>query len=135
MLFWDCAGRIKPWKFRDTYALDVRILNTQQWSKTISLDLIELHKIMVNELRFNLDNDLRIYERLELNYNLLQSSITDADSLSQELIHIVQSMKELSSAGLDSIANDTSVTYRKIIRSKSNEIQKYSGSIIKAEKH
>ena len=124
LLFWDCAGRIKPWKFRDTYALDVRILNTQQWSKTISRDLIDLDKIMVNELRFYLDNDLRIYERLELNYNLLQSSITAADSLIQELIHIVQSMKELSSAGLDSIANDTSVTYRKIIRSKSNEIQK-----------
>ena len=124
LLFWDCAGRIKPWIFRDTYALDVRILNTQQWSKTISRDLIDLDKIMVNELRFYLDNDLRIYERLELNYNLLQSSITDADSLIQELIHIVQSMKELSSSGLDSIANDTSVTYRKIIRSKSNEIQK-----------
>ena len=124
LLFWNCAGRIKPWKFRDTYALDVRILNTQQWSKTISRDLIDLDKIMVNELRFYLDNDLRIYERLELNYNLLQSSITGADSLTQELIHIVQSMKELSSAGLDSIANDTSGTYRKIIRSKSKEIQK-----------
>ena len=85
---------------------------------------MDLDKIMVNELRYYLDNDLRIYERLELSYNLLQSSITDADSLTQELIHIVQSMKELSSAGLDSIANDTSGTYRKIIRSKSKEIQK-----------
>ncbi|SVA48185.1 uncharacterized protein METZ01_LOCUS101039, partial [marine metagenome] len=132
LLFWDCAGRIKPWKFRDTYALDVRILNTQQWSKTVSRDLIDLDKIMVNELRYYLDNDLRIYERLELNYNLLQSSITDADSLTQELIHIVQSMKELSSAGLDSIANDTSVTYRKIIRSKSNEIQKVQGKYYKS---
>jgi len=124
LLFWDCAGRIKPWKFRDTYALDVRILNTQQWSKTVSRDLIDLDKIMVNELRYYLDNDLRIYERLELNYNLLQLSITDTDSLIQELIHIVQSMKESSSAGLDSIANETSVTYRKIIKGKSNEIQK-----------
>ena len=124
LLFWDCAGRIKPWKFRDTYALDVRILNTQQWSKTISRDLIDLDKIMKNELRYYLDNDLRIYERLELNYNLLKSSITDADSLTQELIHIVQSMKELNSDGLDSIANDTSVTYRKIIKGKSKEIQK-----------
>ena len=123
LLFWDCAGRIKPWKFRDTFALDVRILNSQEWSRTVSRDLIDLDKIMVNELRYYLDNDLRIYERLELNYNLLKSSITNADSLTQELIHVVQSMKELHFDGLDSIANDTSVTYRKIIRSKSKEFQ------------
>ena len=134
LLFWDCAGRIKPWKFRDTYALDVRILNTQQWSKTVSRDLIDLDKIMNNELRYYLDNDLRIYERLELNYNLLQSSITDADSLTQELIHIVQSMKALNSVGLDSIANDTSVTYRKIIRSISKEIEKVQLEYYKSRK-
>ncbi len=124
LLFLDCAGRIKPWKFRDTFALDVRVLNSQQWSKTVSRDLIDLDKIMVNELRYYLDNDLRIYERLELNYNLLKSSITDADSLNQELISFVQSMKELHFDGLDSIANGTSVTYRKIIKGKSKEIQK-----------
>jgi len=124
LLFWDCAGRIKPWKFRDTFALDVRILNSQQWSRTVSRDLIDLDKIMVNELRYYLDNDLRIYERLELNYNLLKSSITAADSLTQDLVHVVQSMKELHFDGLDSTAYDESVTYRKIIRGKSKEIQK-----------
>ena len=123
LLFWDCAGRIKPWKFRDTFALDVRILNSQQWSRTVSRDLMDLDKIMGNELRYYLDNDLRIYERLELNYNLLKSSITNADSLTQELIHVVQSMKELHFDGLDSTANDESVTYRKIIRGKSKEFQ------------
>ena len=119
-----CAGRVKPWKLQDVYALDVRILNTRQWSKAVNRDLKELDRIMRKELRYYLDNDFRIYEKLEPSYTLMQTSIFTMDSLTKELLKIVKRLKRSKSAGLDSVYPKSKMTYRKSIREKSVEIQK-----------
>ena len=77
-----CAGRVKPWKLQDVYAVDVQILNTRQWSKTVNSDLKELDRIMRKELRYYLDNDFRIYEKIEPKYTIcLVYTYDDADDL------------------------------------------------------
>ena len=119
-----CAGRVKPWKLQDVYTVDVQILNTRQWSKAVNRDLKELDRIMKKELRYYLDNDFRIYEKLEPSYTLMQTSIFTMDSLTKELIKIVKRLKRSKSAGLDSVYPKTKMTYRKSIREKSVEIQK-----------
>ena len=119
-----CAGRVKPWKLQDVYTVDVRILNTRQWSKAVNRDLKELDRIMKDELRYYLDNDFRIYEKLEPSHTLMQTSIFTMDSLTKELIKIVKRLKRSKSAGLDSVNPKTKMTYRKSIREKSVEIQK-----------
>ena len=123
-LFSGCAGRVKPWKLQDVYAVDVQILNTRQWSKTVNRDLKELDRIMREELRYYLDNDFRIYEKLEPKYALMESSIFTMDSVTKELMKIVKRLKRSKSAGLDSIYPKTKLTYRTSIREKSVEIQK-----------
>ena len=119
-----CAGSVKPWKLQDVYTVDVQILNTGQWLKAVNRDLKELDRIMKKELRYYLDNDFRIYEKLEPSYTLMQTSIVTMDSVTKELIKIVKRLKRSKSAGLDSIYPKTEMTYRKSIREKSVEIQK-----------
>ena len=124
LLFWDCSGRLKPWKLRDIHALDVQLLNTNAWSKTLSENMVDLDIIMKNELRYYLDNDLRIYERLEPHYESMRISTSEVDSVAKELGNILLLMKKSRPTGLDSIARDTSVTYRKIVNKKSIGIQR-----------
>ena len=123
-LFSGCAGRVKPWKLQDVYAVDVQILNTRQWSKTVNRDLKELDQIMKRELRYYLDNDFRIYEKLEPKYTMMETSIFTVDSVTKELIKIIKKLKRSKSAGLDSIYPKTKLTYRTSIREKSVAIQK-----------
>lgn len=123
-LFLDCAGRIKPWKLADVYTVDVQILNTRQWSKTETEHMEDLEPIMKRELRYYLDNDLRIYERLDPSYTEMHNAIFEVDSIARELIKLVRKMKKRDSGGLDSIPSDTNVTYRKMVRSMSVDIQK-----------
>ena len=59
-LFVDCAGRIKPWKFHDVYSLDVKVLDTKEWSAKVNRDMIDLDKIMRRQLKYYIDKDLRI---------------------------------------------------------------------------
>ena len=123
-LFSGCAGRIKPWELQDVYTVDVQILNTRQWSKTVNRDLEELDRIMRKELGYYLDNDFRIYEKLEPKYTLMESSIFTMDSVTKELMKIVKRLKRSKSAGLDSVYPKSKMTYRTSIREKSVEIQK-----------
>ena len=123
-LFSGCASRIKPWKFQDVFTADVQILNTRQWSSSIKKDLAELDPIMKKELRYYLDNDLRIYERLEPNYELMELSVYEVDSLTKDLIRLVRKMKKYSSGELDSIPPDTNISYRKMMKKLSINIQK-----------
>ena len=119
-----CAGRVKRWKLQDVYTVDVQILNTRQWSKTIGHDMDDLEPIMKKEIRHYLDTDLRIYKRLEPNYAQMKSSISTVDSLTKELIKMVRRMKRPKSAGLDSFNSKTDMTYRKMIKKLSVKIQK-----------
>ena len=123
-LFSGCAGRIKPWELQDVYTVDVQILNTRQWSKTIGHDMGDLEPIMKKEIRHYLDTDLRIYKRLEPNYAQMKSSISTVDSLTKELIKTVRRMKRSKSAGLDSFNSKTDMTYRKMIKKLSVKVQK-----------
>ena len=123
-LFSGCAGRVKPWKLQDVYTVDVRIMDTRQWSKTVNRDLKELDQIMKRELRYYLDNDFRIYEKLEPKYTMMETSIFTVDSVTKELIKIIKKLKRSKSADLDSIYPKTKLAYRTSIREKSVEIQK-----------
>ena len=133
-LFSGCAGRIKAWKLQDVYALDVRILNTRQWSKTANRDLKELDGIMRSELRYYLDNDFRIYEKLEPKYTLMKTSISSVDSVTKELIKIAKRLKRSKSDDLDSVYPKTKMAYRTSIQEKSVEIQKAQRKYTKSKK-
>ncbi len=122
--FADCAGRIKPWRLHDVYSVDVQILNIRQWSKTETRNMDDLQPIMKKELRYYLDNDLRIYERLDPSYTGMNNAILEVDSLTRELVKLVRKMKKTDTIDLETIPSDTNVTYQKMLRSLSISIQK-----------
>ena len=84
----------------------------------------DLQPIMKKELRYYLDNDLRIYERLDPSYTGMKNAILEVDSLTRELIKLVRKMKKTDTIDLDTIPSDTNVTYQKLLRSLSISIQK-----------
>ena len=123
-LFIDCAGRIKPWKFKDIYSLDVRVLDTKEWSAKVKRDMKDLDRIMRKELKYYIDKDLRIYERLEPNYEKMKISVSEIDSISNDVFSLYDKLKNTPRDSLDSVYRDTTVSYRKIIESQSRGIQK-----------
>ena len=123
-LFIDCAGRIKPWKFKDIYSLDVRVLDTKEWSAKVKRDMKDLDSIMRKELKYYIDKDLRIYERLEPNYEKMKISVFEIDSISNDVFSLYDKLKNTPRDSLDSVYRDTTVSYRKIIESQSRGIQK-----------
>jgi hypothetical protein len=123
-LFSGCAGIIQPWKFMDVYSIDAQILNTRQWSKAAAKDMKDLSPIMKKELKHYLNMDLRIYERLNPNYSLMNSSLKDVDSLTKNLIKSVRKMKRKRNVELDSISTNSEISYRNLFRAKSVGIQK-----------
>ncbi len=123
-LFIDCAGRIKPWKFQDIYSLDVRVLDTKEWSAKVKRDMKDLDSIMRKELKYYIDKDLRIYERLEPNYEKMKISVSEIDSISNDVFSLYDKLKNTPRDSLDSVYRDTTVSYRKIIESQSRGIQK-----------
>ena len=119
----DCAGRVKPWKFQDTPALDVRILDAQQWSKKVSRDIKDLDRIMKRELRFYLDRDLRIYESIEPGYEEMKASLTIIDSVINNIVQLYANLKKSPEDSLGSVPDDSKSSYREIIESSSKDIQ------------
>ena len=130
-LFIDCAGRIKPWKFKDIYSLDVRVLDTKEWSAKVKRDMKDLDSIMRKELKYYIDNDLRIYERLEPNYEKMKISVSEIDSISNDVFSLYDKLKNTPRDSLDSVYRDTTVSYRKIIESQSRGIQKAQREYLK----
>lgn len=131
-LFIDCAGRIKPWKFKDIYSLDVRVLDTKEWSAKVKRDMKDLDNIMRKELKYYIDKDLRIYERLEPNYEKMKISVSEIDSISNDVFSLYDKLKNTPRDSLDSIYRDTTVSYRKIIESQSRGIQKAQREYLKS---
>ena len=131
-LFIDCAGRIKPWKFKDIYSLDVRVLDTKEWSAKVKRDMKDLDSIMRKELKYYIDNDLRIYERLEPNYEKMKISVSEIDSISNDVFSLYDKLKNTPRDSLDSVYRDTTVSYRKIIESQSRGIQKAQREYLKS---
>ena len=131
-LFIDCAGRIKPWKFKDIYSLDVRVLDTKEWSAKVKRDMKDLDNIMRKELKYYIDKDLRIYERLEPNYEKMKISVSEIDSISNNVFSLYDKLKNTPRDSLDSVYRDTTVSYRKIIESQSRGIQKAQREYLKS---
>ena len=131
-LFIDCAGRIKPWKFQDIYSLDVRVLDTKEWSAKVKMDMKDLDSIMRKELKYYIDKDLRIYERLEPNYEKMKISVSEIDSISNDVFSLYDKLKNTPRDSLDSVYRDTTVSYRKIIESQSRGIQKAQREYLKS---
>jgi len=131
-LFIDCAGRIKPWKFQDIYSLDVRVLDTKEWSAKVKRDMKDLDNIMRKELKYYIDKDLRIYERLEPNYEKMKISVSEIDSISNDVFSLYDKLKNTPRDSLDSVYGDTTVSYRKIIESQSRGIQKAQREYLKS---
>ena len=131
-LFIDCAGRIKPWKFQDIYSLDVRVLDTKEWSAKVKRDMKDLDNIMRKELKYYIDKDLRIYERLEPNYEKMKISVSEIDSISNDVFSLYDKLKNTPRDSLDSVHRDTTVSYRKIIESQSRGIQKAQREYLKS---
>ena len=131
-LFIDCAGRIKPWKFQDIYSLDVRVLDTKEWSAKVKRDMKDLDNIMRKELKYYIDKDLRIYERLEPNYEKMKISLSEIDSISNDVFSLYDKLKNTPRDSLDSVYRDTTVSYRKIIESQSRGIQKAQREYLKS---
>ena len=131
-LFIDCAGRIKPWKFKDIYSLDVRVLDTKEWSAKVKRDMKDLDNIMRKELKYYIDKDLRIYERLEPNYEKMKISVSEIDSISNDVFSLYDKLKNTPRDSLDSVHRDTTVSYRKIIESQSRGIQKAQREYLKS---
>ena len=131
-LFIDCAGRIKPWKFKDIYSLDVRVLDTKEWSAKVKRDMKDLDNIMRKELKYYIDKDLRIYERLEPNYEKMKISVFEIDSISNNVFSLYDKLKNTPRDSLDSVYRDTTVSYRKIIESQSQGIQKAQREYLKS---
>ena len=131
-LFIDCAGRIKPWKFQDIYSLDVRVLDTKEWSAKVKRDMKDLDNIMRKELKYYIDKDLRIYERLEPNYEKMKISVSEIDSISNDVFSLYDKLKNTPRDSLDSVYRDTTVSYRKNIESQSRGIQKAQREYLKS---
>ena len=131
-LFLECAGRVKPWKFNDTHALDVRILGTEQWLLKTKRDMNYLDRIMKKQLRYYLDKDLRIYDRIEPNYEIMKTSVSSIDSLLSSIVFIYDDLRNTDQDSLESIPVDTSVSYRKIIETNSQKILESQELYLKA---
>lgn len=137
-LFIDCAGRVKPWKFPDIYSLDVRILDTKEWSTKVKREMKDLDTIMRRQLKYYIEKDLRIYDRLEPNYEIMKMAVSTIDSISNEVFASYNTLKTTPDDSLDSTQPDTTASYRKIIENHSREIQKaqrkYSKGLEKLKK-
>ena len=137
-LFIDCAGRVKPWKFPDIYSLDVRILDTKEWSTKVKREMKDLDMIMRRQLKYYIEKDLRIYNRLEPNYEIMKMAVSTIDSISNEVFASYNTLKTTPDDSLDSTQPDTTASYRKIIENHSREIQKaqrkYSKGLEKLKK-
>ena len=79
--------------------------------------------IMKIQLDYYLEKDIRIYDRLEPNYQEMKNSLTTVDSISKYIIATYDKLKDTPKDSLESVAADTTISYKKIIESSSRGIQ------------
>ena len=120
--FVDCAGRVKSWKFYDSQSLEVRVLNTRDWLDGVKEVMKDLDIIMNKEIRYYLDRDMRIYDRIEPNYEAMEVSINTIDSVLLRITSVHNLMKNTPGDSLQSVPEDSSVTYSAMIKSSSKDI-------------
>ena len=120
--FVDCAGRVKFWKFYDSQSLEVRVLNTRDWLDGVKDVMKDLDIIMNREIRYYLDRDMRIYNRIEPNYEAMEVSINTIDSILVRITSVHDLMKNTPGDSLQSVPEDSSLSYSAMIKSSSKDI-------------
>ena len=119
----DCAGRVRPWSFVDKYALNVRIYNTESWIKETKEDLRHLKKIMKKEMRYYLDRDMRIYNRIAPNYEDMVITVEKIDSTIGVINSKRSDFNSSKKSELESIHRSTGTSYRETFELDSKKIQ------------
>ena len=120
--FIDCAGRVKSWKFYDSQSLEVKVLNTRDWLDSVEEVMTDLDIIMNREIRYYLDRDMRIYNRIEPNYEAMEVSINTIDSVLLRITSVHDLMKNTPGDSLQSVPEDSSLSYSAMIKSSSKDI-------------
>ena len=120
--FVDCAGRVQSWKFYDSQSLEVRVLNTRDWLDGVKDVMKDLDIIMNREIRYYLDRDMRIYNRIEPNYEAMEVSINTIDSVLLRITSVHDLMKNTPGDSLQSVPEDSSLSYSAMIKSSSKDI-------------
>ena len=123
IFFVDCAGRVKSWKFYDSQSLEVKVLNTRDWLDSVKDVMKDLDIIMNREIRYYLDRDMRIYNRIEPNYEAMEVSINTIDSVLLRITSVHDLMKNTPGDSLQSVPEDSSLSYSAMIKSSSNDIE------------
>lgn len=121
-LFSNCAGKVKSWKIVDRHSLDVKILETNEWMNKRNDESLHINKIIRKELKYFIDNDMRIYDRINPSYEVFKKSIYEVDSLLNTLQDIVSKQPLTSSDLMDIPAKDKKNNTKGIIKLKSLEI-------------
>ena len=118
----DCAGRVKSWKFYDSQSLEVKVLNTRDWLDSVKDVMTDLDIIMNREIRYYLDRDMRIYNRIEPNYEAMEVSISTIESVILRITFVHDLMKNTPGDSLESVPEDSSFSYSTMIKSSSKDI-------------
>lgn len=84
LFFINCSSRAKPWKVIDRHSLDVKVFETFEWVKNRKLEFLTVDTLMRKELKLYIDNDMRIYDRLDPSYELFKTSINKIDTILSE---------------------------------------------------
>ena len=134
-LFSDCAGKVKSWKIVDRHSLDVKILETNEWINKRKDESSNLNKIIRKELKYFIDNDMRIYNRINPHYEILKKSIQEVDSLLIFLKDIVSKQPLTSSEILNIPVEDKKNNIESIIKLKSLEIARAKKKYYKSLKY
>ena len=78
---------------------------------------------MEREIRYYLDRDMRIYDRIEPNYEAMVSSLEKINSVLKKITTIHELMKNTPGDSLDSIPEDSSLSYDNLVKSSSKDIE------------
>tara|TARA_Y100001970_G_scaffold288575_1_gene416298 strand:- start:620 stop:1471 length:852 start_codon:yes stop_codon:yes gene_type:complete len=137
-LFINCLGTRKSLKFDDVYSLDVRILETEEWLSLRKKELKDLDKIVQPKLKYYLNNDFKVYEKLDPHYEMISIYIDQADSLIIAISKLLERMENNPSDSLDMVPDDTTDSYRDMVENQMRQISraqsKYFKSIKKLKK-
>lgn len=82
----------------------------------------DLDIIMNREIRYYLDRDMRIYNRIEPNYEAMEVSINTIDSVLLRITSVHDLMKNTPGDSLQSVPEDSSLSYSAMIKSSSKDI-------------
>ena len=122
IFFVDCAGWVKSWKFYDSQSLEVKVLNTRDWLDGVKEVMKDLDIIMNREIRYYLDKDMRIYNRIEPNYEAMEVSVNTIDSVLLRITSVHDLMKNTPGDSLQSVPEDSSLSYSAMIKFSSKDI-------------